>query len=84
MILEKLRELTARIMEGMDCSADFSTLTRESKLVEDACLNSISMLMLVIAIEEEFHIELPVDDASKCVTVGEIVDLIQSCIDKKA
>lgn len=83
MILEKLRKLTAAIMEGMECNVDFDNLNRESRLVEDVCLNSISMLMLVIAIEEEFSIELPINEASHCVTVGEIEDVIKACIDAK-
>lgn len=84
MIIERLKKLTKAIMAGTDINISLDDMTRESRLVEDVCLNSISMLMLVIAIEEEFGIELPINEASHCVTVGEIVDVIQGCIDAKA
>lgn len=83
MILEKLKKLTEAIMAGT-ADINFDEITRDSRLVEDVCLNSISMLMLVIAIEEEFSIELPVKEASDCVTVGEIADVIEGCINAKS
>lgn len=83
MIIEKLKKLTEAIMAGT-ANINFDEINADSRLVEDVCLNSISMLMLVIAIEEEFGIELPVAEASACVTVGEIAEVIQGCIDAKA
>lgn len=83
MIVEKLKKLTEAIMAGT-ADINFDEINRDSRLVEDVCLNSISMLMLVIAIEEEFSIELPIKEASDCVTVGEIADVIEGCINAKA
>lgn len=83
MIIERLKKLTEAIMAGT-ADINFDEITADSRLVEDVCLNSISMLMLVIAIEEEFSIELPINEASACVTVGEIANVIQGCIDAKA
>ncbi|MBQ4105770.1 MAG: acyl carrier protein [Clostridia bacterium] len=84
MIIERLKKLTEAIMAGSDVNISLDDMNRDSRLVEDVCLNSISMLMLVIAIEEEFGIELPINEASHCVTVGEIADVIQGCLDAKA
>lgn len=83
MIIEGLKKLTESIMAGT-ADINFEEINENSRLVEDVCLNSISMLMLVIAIEEEFSIELPIAEASACVTVGEIADVIKGCIDAKA
>ena len=83
MIIERLKKLTESIMAGT-ADINFEEINENSRLVEDVCLNSISMLMLVIAIEEEFSIELPIAEASACVTVGEIADVIKGCIDAKA
>ncbi len=83
MIIEKLKMLTEAIMAGT-ADINFDEINRDSRLVEDVCLNSISMLMLVIAIEEEFSIELPIKEASDCVTVGEVADLIEDCINAKS
>lgn len=83
MIIEKLKMLTEAIMAGT-ADINFDEINRDSRLVEDVCLNSISMLMLVIAIEEEFSIDLPIKEASDCVTVGEVADLIEDCINAKS
>lgn len=84
MIIERLRKLTEAIMLGTNANIDFDSITEDSRLVEDVCLNSISMLMLVMAIEEEFQIELPINEASHCITVGEIADVIEGCLNAKA
>lgn len=39
---------------------DYDNINEDSRLLEDIGLTSISMLMLVISIEEEFKIELPI------------------------
>ncbi|MGN0452560.1 MAG: acyl carrier protein [Ruminococcus sp.] len=84
MILERLKILSEAIMEGIQTNISFNDITRESRLTEDLCLNSISMLMLVMAIEEEFSIELPINETSHCVTVGDVVDIIEGCLNAKA
>ena len=53
------------------------TLTEESRLIEDVGLASVSMLYLVVAIEEQFGVEfgdLGVEDFK---TIGQTIDYIQ-------
>ncbi len=80
MILNKLREITKGIMADSGNGVDYSAITEDSRLMEDVGLSSISMLMLVIGIEEEFSIELPIKEASSCKTVGDIVKVIEGCL----
>ena len=80
MVIEKLREITKAIMADANNGIDYNNISENSRLMEDVGLTSISMLMLVISIEEEFKIELPIKEASNCKTVGDIVEVINRCL----
>ncbi len=80
MVIEKLKTITKAIMADAQNGIDYDNINENSKLMEDIGLTSISMLMLVISIEEEFKIELPIKDASNCKTVGDIVKIIEGCL----
>ncbi len=83
MIVEKLKKITKGIMADSGNGIDYEAITEDSRLMEDVGLSSISMLMLVIGIEEEFSIELPIKEASSCQTVGDIVRVIESVTAEK-
>lgn len=80
MVIEKLKVITKTIMADADNGIDYDNINESSRLMEDVGLTSISMLMLVINIEEEFKITLPIKEASECKTVGDIVKIINSCL----
>lgn len=80
MIIEKLKDITKAIMADSNNNIDYDSINADSRLSEDVGLTSISMLMLVIGIEEQFSIELPIKEASACKTVGDIVKVIESCL----
>lgn len=80
MIIEKLRKITKGIMADTNNGVDYEKIDENSRLMEDVGLTSISMLMLVIGIEEEFGIELPIKEASSSKTVGDIVKVIEGCL----
>ncbi len=80
MVIDKLRTITKAIMADANNGIDYDNMNENSRLSEDVGLTSISMLMLVISIEEEFKIELPIKEASCCKTVGDIVKVINSCM----
>ena len=80
MIIEKLKTITKAIMADSSNNIDYDNINESSRLMEDVGLTSISMLMLVISIEEEFKIELPIKEASSCKTVGDIVKIIEGCL----
>lgn len=80
MVIEKLKKITKGIMSDSNNGIDYDNINEESRLMEDVGLTSVSMLMLVIGIEEEFNIELPIKEASSCKTVGDIVKVIEGCL----
>ena len=49
----------------------------EAKFVEDLGADSLDTVELVMALEEEFEIEIPDDDAEKIQTVASAVDFIK-------
>jgi len=51
-------------------------LKREQKLVDDLGADSLDLIELVMAIEDEFRIEIPDLDAEKLITVGEVEDYV--------
>jgi len=57
---------------------DAAQVTPQSKFVEDLGADSLDVVELVMALEEEFDIEIPDEDAEKIATVGEAVKYIES------
>ena len=52
-------------------------VTREAHFVEDLGADSLDTVELVMALEEEFEIEIPDEDAEKILTVGKALDYIK-------
>ena len=52
-------------------------ITEDSSFKDDLGADSIDLVELVMALEEEFDIEIPDSDAEKVVTVGDVVDYIK-------
>jgi len=53
-------------------------VTREAKFVDDLGADSLDTVELVMALEEEFKLEIPDDEAEKITTVGQAVVYIES------
>ena len=51
-------------------------VTPEAKFIEDLGADSLDTVELVMALEEEFEIEIPDEDAEKITTVQQAVDYI--------
>lgn len=50
----------------------------ESHFIEDLGADSLDTVELVMALEEEFNIEIPDEDAEKLTTVGEAIKYIEN------
>jgi acyl carrier protein len=55
-----------------------SEVTMESSFVDDLGADSLDTVELVMALEEEFGIEIPDEDAEKMITVGDAVKYIEA------
>ncbi|MCQ2170281.1 MAG: phosphopantetheine-binding protein [Bacteroidales bacterium] len=69
-ILGKLKEIVHTIKPKLD----LSNVTLESSLVKDLGIDSLSMLLLSLATENEFGLQFEPD--VKFNTIGEVVDYI--------
>lgn len=53
-------------------------VTTQASFVEDLGADSLDVVELVMALEEEFKIEIPDEQAEKIITVGEAVKYIEA------
>jgi acyl carrier protein len=54
-----------------------SKVVPEAKFIDDLGADSLDIVELVMALEEEYGIEIPDEDAEKIVTVGDAVRYIE-------
>ncbi|MDY6437473.1 MAG: phosphopantetheine-binding protein [Bacteroidales bacterium] len=71
-ILEGLKEILLLIKPSLD----LSTVTEGSQLISDIGLDSLTIMLLSLAIENKFKIKF--EGTLKFNTVGEVIDYIQS------
>jgi len=69
--LETLKEI---IVEQL--SVNKEDITEESKFEDDLGADSLDIVELLMALEEQFEVEIPDEDAEKIRTVGEAVSYI--------
>ena len=77
MVFEKVREIVA---EQLGISEDEIKL--ETNFVDDLGADSLDIVELIMALEEEFDMEIPDADAEKVVTVGDVVDYIKDHVEQ--
>lgn len=54
-----------------------AAVTAEASFIDDLGADSLDIVELVMALEEEFDMEIPDTDAEKVVSVGDVVDYIK-------
>ncbi len=59
-------------------------VTPEAKFIDDLGADSLDTVELVMALEEEFGIEIPDEEAEKLVTVGDALRYIETKAGQKA
>jgi len=52
-------------------------ITEEASFIDDLGADSLDTVELVMALEEEYSLEIPDEDAEKMKTVGDVVKYIQ-------
>ena len=71
-MLEKMKEIIAEQL-----SVDADSITEASSFKDDLGADSLASVELVMALEEEFGIEIPSEDLEKIVTVNDIIGYLK-------
>ncbi|MCI9125670.1 MAG: acyl carrier protein [Eubacterium sp.] len=74
----ELERLISAIAEVLDL--DKSTITADSRFVDDLGADSLDILEIIMGIEDEFGIQVPTDEAESIVTVGDAFDKIKKAL----
>lgn len=72
MLFDKIKE---RISEVLGVEAD--DITMESTFIDDLGADSIDLVELVMALEEEFEIQIPDEEVGKIKAVSDVVEYIK-------
>lgn len=75
--MQTLDRLTKVFHVVFEDSIDTTSLTPESKLREDIGINSIGLLYMAMAVEEEFGIKFQNADFASIQTVADVVNIIE-------
>lgn len=62
---------------------DAESVTPSASFVEDLGADSLDLVELVMAFEEEFSVEIPDQDAENMKTVGSAIDYLRKKMDSK-
>ena len=73
-IIERMRNVLDSVFEG---ELDSSAIKESDDLRDDLEMNSISMLYMIMGIEEEFDIKFENSDFVKMKTVKDVIDCIE-------
>ena len=71
-VFDKVKEI---IVEQLGVAEN--AVTTEASFIDDLGADSLDIVELIMALEEEFDLEIPDSDAEKVVTVGDVVDYIK-------
>lgn len=71
-ILEKVKTVIGEQL-GVE---ELEVVTMETTLIDDLGADSLDIVELIMALEEEFDIEVPEVEAEKIITIGDVVDYI--------
>ena len=63
------------VVEHLGVEAD--KVTEEASFIDDLGADSLDIVELVMAFEEEFGVEIPDEDAEKMITVGDALNYLK-------
>ncbi|MCG8499652.1 MAG: acyl carrier protein [Firmicutes bacterium] len=73
MPFEKVKEI---VVDQLGVEED--DVKMEASFIDDLGADSLDIVELIMALEEEFDLEIPDEEAEKIVTVGDVVDYIKA------
>ncbi len=72
-VLEKVKEVISEQL-GIE---DTDSITTETTFIDDLGADSLDIVELIMALEEEFDMEIPEEEAEKITSVGDVVSYIE-------
>lgn len=72
-ILEKIKEILTDQL-----GLDEDDITMDANFIDDLNADSLDIVELVMALEQEFDMQIPDEDAERITTVGDAVNYIRS------
>ena len=75
MEFEKIQKIISEVL-----GVDEDSVTMETTFVDDLGADSLDVFQIIMALEEEFDIEIANEEAEKIVTVSDAVEQIKSAL----
>ena len=72
-MLEKMKEIIA---EQLNCEAE--GITENTSFKEDLGADSLDLFELVMALEDEYSVEIPSEELEGLTTVGKVMDYLKN------
>ena len=72
-MFEKMKDIIA---EQLNCEKE--TITLETNFKDDLGADSLDLFELVMAVEEEYGVEIPAEELEKLTTVGSVVEYLKA------
>ncbi|MBE7051394.1 MAG: acyl carrier protein [Ruminococcaceae bacterium] len=73
MVFEKVKDIIANQL-----GVDADSITMNSSFIEELGADSLDVVELIMALETEFDLEIPEDEAENVSTVGDVVEYIKA------
>lgn len=71
-MLERIKEIVAE-----NLGAEVENLTNETSFKEDLGADSLDLMEMVMALEDEYSIEIPTEDLEQILTIGDVVNYVE-------
>ena len=77
MVIDRIIEL---LSEQLNVGKE--TLNKDTRIIEDLHADSLDVVEMLIALEDEFHISVPDEDAKDLNTIGKLAEYVETKIQK--
>ena len=76
-VAEKVKEMIIKQLDSKE-----SEVVPEARFIDDLGADSLDIVELIMALEDEYGLEIPYEDAEKIETVGDAIRYIEEHIKK--
>ncbi|MEG0238267.1 MAG: acyl carrier protein [Clostridium sp.] len=76
-MFEKIQEIIAEKL-----SVDASEITQEASFIDDLNADSLDIVELIMALEDELDMEIPDEDVEGFKTVGDVVEYVKNHVEE--